>query len=395
MAVNVLVAPSGFKESLDADHVAACIARGVRRADPTARIDTLPVVDGGEGTARVLAEVTGGRLVPVRVTGPVGDAVDAHFALLGGDWQGTAVVEIAQAAGLRLVPGDRRDPLKTTTKGVGELIRAALDAGAERVVVGCGDSGTNDAGAGAAQALGVRLLDVDGQELGPGGGELRRLARIDTTGRDPRIGTLSIEVACNWSNVLCGPNGVARTFGPQKGAGPEEVVVLEQAIQQFASVVHQNLGIDARSMPGGGASGGLGAGLHALMGATLLPRYDVIFRHLDLETRLDRANVVITAEGRIDGQTANGKVPAEIARRAMRLGVPVVVLVGAVGDDARDCLEAGIDAYECILTAPCTLADAIRDTPALLEAEAEQVWRLVRVGIQVGSRAATVSCANI
>jgi glycerate kinase len=383
MTLNVLIAPSGFKEALEADRVAACIASGVGRADPLARIETLPVVDGGEGTARILAEQTAGQLVAARVSGPVGQPIHAHFALLGGEWAGTAVVEMAEAGGLRLVPPECRDPLYTTTRGVGQLIRAALDAGVERILVGCGDSGTNDAGAGAAQALGVRLLDRDGHDLGPGGGELLRLARIELADRDRRLERVRLEVACNWSVTLA---TVTRWFGPQKGADTDRIRVLEAALERFAEVVERDLGVDVRSMPGGGASGGLGAGLHALLGATLRPRYDVVFRHLDLDEKLAWADVVITAEGRLDAQTRLGKVPAEIARRAGLLGVPVIVLAGSIGDDAWQCLDAGIDAFGSILRVPCTLPEAIAQTPTLLEQAAEQVWRLVRVGLRVGRR---------
>jgi len=281
------------------------------------------------------------------------------------------------------VPADRRDPLQTTTRGVRQLIRAALDAGVERILVGCGDSGTNDAGAGAAQALRVRLLDRDGHDLGPGGGELLRLARIELADRDRRLERVRLEVACNWSLPLA---KVTRLFGPQKGANHEQVRVLEAALERFAEVVERDLGVDVRSMPGGGASGGLGAGLHALLGATLRPRYDVVFRHLDLDEKLAWADVVITAEGRLDAQTRLGKVPAEIARRAGLLGVPVIVLAGSIGDDAWQCLDAGIDAFGSILRVPCTLPEAIAQTPTLLEQAAEQVWRLVRVGLRVGRR---------
>jgi len=380
MNLNLLIAPSGFKEALDPDRVAECIARGVRRADPRIQIDSIPMVDGGEGTARILAEQTRGQLLRVTVTGPVNQPVEARLALLGSAWTGTAVVEMAKAAGLRLVPHHQRNPLLTTTYGVGELIRAAMDAGAERVLVGCGDSETNDAGAGAAQALGVRLLDRDGHELGPGGGELLRLARIDLSGRDRRLAQVAIEVACNWSIPLV---KASHSFGRQKGADNAQIRILESALENFAKVVQHDLGLDVRTMPGGGASGGLGAGLHALLSATLRPRFDVISRYLDLEEKLSRADLVITAEGRLDAQTCPGKVPAEVARRATRLGIPVIVLAGSVGEDARGCLSGGIDAYSSVLTIPCSLPEAIAQTASMLEEGAEQLWRFVRVGIRL------------
>lgn len=386
MRLRVLIAPSGFKESLGADEVADCIASGVRRAVPDALIRKAPVPDGGEGFAQALVRTVGGTLQDVTVTGPVGDPVAAHFGLLaapegpastGGP---TAVLEMAAAAGLRHVPRDRRDPLTTTTRGVGELIAAALDAGASRVLVGCGDSGTNDGGAGMAQALGVRLLDADGNDLGPGGAELARLAHVDVSGLDPRIADTPIDVACNWANVLTGPRGVARVFGPQKGADEQTVARLEEALERYADVLEADLGIDVRTAPGSGASGGLGAGLCALLGARLQPRFDVVTRYLDFDELLDRTDLVITAEGAIDRQSARGKVPAEVSRRASARDIPVIALSGTVGEGVQAALDAGLDAYASILTRPCTLDHALQETSDFLVSSAEQTMRLLLVG---------------
>jgi glycerate kinase len=382
VSIRVLIAPSGFKESLGAEAVAEGIAAGVRRAVPDAKVALAPLVDGGEGTTRTLVAATGGTLHPVVVTGPVGDPVSAHVGLLGGEGPRTAVVEMAAAAGLRLVPRDRRDPLRTTTFGVGELIAAALDLGAERILVGCGDSGTNDGGAGLAQALGVRLLDADGRDIGRGGAELSRLDRIDRTGLDPRLAAVKIDVALNWHNVLCGPRGVARVFGPQKGASPQTVAQLEQALEHFASVVYRDLGTHVHDIPGGGASGGLGAGLHAFLRARLHPRYDVVMRYLDFDALLDDTDLVLTAEGSIDAQTPYGKIPAEVARRAKAHGLPVIALAGTIGEGAEQTHAAGIDAYASILQAPCSLEEAMGWTSALLASCSEQVMRVVSLGIR-------------
>lgn len=271
MLTRVVVAPSGFKESLSAQAAADAIAGGVRRVLPDVVLDLIPLVDGGEGTATALAAATGGRLVALPATGPVGERVGTHFALLGS--RDTAVVEMAAVAGLSLVPRARRDPGATTTYGVGELIRAALDTGVRRILVGCGDSGTSDGGAGALQALGARLLDADGFELPHGGGELVRLARIDPAGLDPRLRDVELLVACNPYNVLCGERGVARVFGPQKGATPAQVEHLSTGLENWARVLTRDLGVVGTNLhggPGTGASGGLGAGLAAL-GARLLP----------------------------------------------------------------------------------------------------------------------------
>ncbi len=397
MKLNVLIAPSGFKESLGADEVTDCIAAGVLRVLPEARIMKAPLVDGGEGFTKALVAATGGgscaslrpphlgilpggTLHNIVVTGPVGQPVPSHFGFLGGKGPKTAVLEMAAAAGLRLVPRECRDPLVTTTFGVGELIKAALDAGAERVLIGCGDSGTNDGGAGMAQALGIRLLDNTGKEIGRGGGALDRLARIDLSGRDPRIDQIHIDVACNWHNVLCGPNGVARVFGPQKGASPETVERLAAALDRYAGVLKDTTGIDVRGMPGGGASGGLGAGLCALLGARLHSRYEIVMQYLELDSLLAQADVVFTAEGSIDFQTPRGKIPAEVARRAKKYGLPVITLAGTIGKNACVNLECGIDAYTSIMEAPCTLADAIENAPRLLEEATEHVMRMILIG---------------
>ena len=381
---RVVVAPSGFKESLSAQAAADAIAAGVRRVLPAAEIDRIPLVGGGEGTAVALASATGGRLVALPATGPVGEPVGTHFALLGAG--GTAVVETAAVAGLSLVPRALRDPGATTTYGVGELIRAALDTGVRRVLVGCGDSGTSDGGAGALQALGARLLDADGLELPHGGRELARLARIDPSGLDARLKDTELLVACTPFNVLCGERGVARVFGPQKGATPAQVEELSAGLENWARVVARDLGVggtDLRTGPGTGASGGLGAGL-AAVGGRLLPRFDVLLDHLDLDTRLARADLVLTAEGALDHQTPRGKVPAEVARRAKLHGRPVLALAGTLGEGAHD--VPGVDACHGILPAPMALADALLRASELLTDATERALRMILLGSRLPGR---------
>ena len=380
MPLTVLIAPSGFKECLDADAVCENIATGVRRAAPDARVIKAPLVDGGEGFTRALVAATGGELRDVVVTGPVGDPVESHFGLLGGDCPRTAVLEMAAAAGLALVPRDLRDPAATTTRGVGELIGHALDAGAKRILLGCGDSGTNDGGAGMAQALGFRLLDAGGEELEPGGAALARLATIDAAGRDKRLEEVQIDVACNAHNVLCGEHGVARVFGPQKGASPEAVEQLAGALDIYAEVLRGHCGREIGALPGSGASGGLGAGLDALLGATLHPRYEIVMQYLELDEHLAVADLVLTAEGSIDFQTPRGKIPAEVGRRAAARGVPVIALAGTIGDRPQDNYDAGITAFDSILQAPCGLDHAIEHAPELLRHCAEKVLRMVLIG---------------
>jgi glycerate 2-kinase len=389
MTLRIVIAPSGFKESLDADEVADCIATGILNIAPDAEIHKAPLVDGGEGFAAALVKTTGGELHHVTVTGPVGKPVEAHFGILGGDGPRTAVLEMAAAAGLRLVPRDERDPLRTTTYGVGELIKAALDAGSERILVGCGDSGTNDGGVGMAQALGVQLLKADGSPIDRCGAGLVELDRIDLAERDPRLDDVEIDVACNIHNVLCGPQGVARVFGPQKGAAPEVVEALASALDHYAGIIERDLNIDVREIGGGGASGGLGAGLHALLGATLHPRYDIVMQYLDIDELLSGADLVFTAEGGIDFQTPRGKIPAEVALRAKHHNVPVIALAGTIGKDAEVNYEHGIDTIFSIVPSPMPLEEAIENACTLLTNCVENVMRLVVVSRSLAESNAT------
>lgn len=390
---RVLIAPSGFKESLGAQEVATAIATGVRRALPSVTVDCVPVVDGGEDSARVLAQATGGRLVTRHVTGPVGVPLAARFAQLGGTARGTSMVEMAEAAGLRRVPLGRRSPGTTTTYGVGELIRAALDEGAERILVGCGDSGTCDGGAGALQALGARILDVHGDEVGRGGDSLAEVERLDLSSLDPRLADTEVVVAANPHNLLAGPRGVARVFGPQKGATPAEVESLDAGLTRWAKVLErdglQPAAYDFATGPCTGASGGLGAGLAGGLGARLMPRFEVMLDHVDLDALIRRADLVITAEGGIDEQTPRGKVPAEIAVRAKRHGKPVFALAGTIGPHSELVLDCGIDAVASIVSLPISLEQSIEQSQRLLEEAAERAMRFVLIGcgMQSGSAA--------
>ncbi|CDZ60697.1 glycerate kinase family protein [Neorhizobium galegae] len=386
MTFTVLVAPSGFKESLSADQAADCIETGVLRAFPGATVLKAPMVDGGEGFTKALIKATRGTLHHLTVTGPVNNPVEAHFGFLGGDSEPTAVIEMAAAAGLGLVPRDQRNPCLTTSYGVGELVRAALDRGAHHILLGCGDSGINDGGAGMAEALGIRLLDVSGEALPRGGAALTRLAAIDVSGRDQRLGRVRIDAAVNWHNVLLGERGVARIFGPQKGATPEQVELLAAAMETYAGAIQSSTGFDVGLVPGSGASGGLGAAVLGLLGGRLHPRYDIVMQYLELDRFIRQADLVITAEGSLDGQTPFGKVPAEVAARAKSAGVPVIALAGTIGKGVRLNFEHGIDAFASILSRPCSLEDAISFAPKLLARAAEDAARMVVVGMKVGAR---------
>jgi glycerate kinase len=320
---RVVIAPDKFKGSLTASQAAAAIERGLRRAIPALEVRVIPMADGGEGTVDAFL-ATGARAERHRVMGPLGESVDAVFALDGS----TAIVEMSAASGLELISRDERDALRADSFGTGELLRLALDAGARRIVVGIGGSATNDAGAGMLRALGVRLLDAAGDELPPGGAALPRLARIDLAALDARIAAATIEVAADVDNPLCGPNGASAIFGPQKGAGPEDVRVLDAALGHFADVAARTLGVDRRNEPGAGAAGGMGFALRAFLGATLRAGVDIVADLRGLGAALKMADAAYTGEGSIDGQTLAGKTVAGVARLAHSAGVGRIVAFG-------------------------------------------------------------------
>ncbi|PGH36946.1 glycerate kinase [[Emmonsia] crescens] len=381
--LRILVCPSGFKESLDTLVVADCIERGIKRVLPDVIVRKAPLFDGGEGFAHALVTTTGGELRQLEVTGPVKIPLISHYGILGGDRsKKTAVVEMAAAAGLRLVPKDSRDPTITTTYGVGELMRAALEEGVERLIIGCGDSGTNDGGAGMLQALGARFFDNHGNELAPasGGIALCTVADVDLSGLHPRLKQVEIEAACNCQNILCGPKGVARVYGPQKGATLAEVELLDTALNAYASVISRKLGRDISTAPGSGASGGMGTGL-LLLGAALRPRYEAVTEYFGINDDLFRnCHLVFTAEGRLDSQTPQGKIPAEVALRAKKHGLPVIALAGTVGPDAAANYLIGIDAFASIMQGPISLEVAMADAERLLTDAAESVMRVLMLG---------------
>ena len=326
--MRVLVAPDKFKGTLTAAEAAEAIARGWARGDPTANVETAPMADGGEGTLDALVAALGGERRRVDVSGPLGDPVDAEFGIVPTPGGPTGVVEMARASGLGLISQPRRDPKRTSTRGTGELVLAACRSGVRRVMECIGGSATNDAGAGMAQALGIRLLDEAGHDLGSGGATLANLARIDMTGLDPAVEASTFVVATDVDNPLVGPQGASAVYGPQKGASPEDVALLDRALGHFAAVVHRDLGVDVRALKGAGAAGGLGAGLIAFLGARLRPGVDVVMEALRLPGRMEGADLAVTGEGTFDAQSLRGKAPAGVLRVAEEAGVPAVVLAG-------------------------------------------------------------------
>ena len=371
--MHVVIAPDKFKGSLSAAEAAGAIARGVASACPGATIDCVPMADGGEGTVDALVAATGGSLHDAVVSGPRGERLTAAFGLLGDSR--TAVIEMAAASGLVLVPAEKRDPLRATTRGTGELLLAAIAAGARRVIVGIGGSATNDGGAGLGQALGFRLLDAGGRELDPGGGSLDRLARIDPSDRRHELDGVDIDIACDVTNPLCGPKGASAVYGPQKGATGAMVENLDRNLAHFASIVERDLGFTIIDLPGSGAAGGLGGGLVAFAGGKLSPGIDLVMSAVDLEVRLKNADLCLTGEGSIDGQSAFGKTAVGVARLAHSRGCPVLALAGSIGEGARAVLDLGIDAFFSICPGPIELNEAVAHAACLLEHAAEQAVR--------------------
>lgn len=373
-----MIAPDSFKGSLPSIEAARRLAAGLQRALPEARFRLIPIADGGEGTVDALIAAVGGHKEKVTVCGPLGEPVEAFFGLLG-DGK-TAVVEMAAASGLHLVPESARDPRRATTRGTGELILAALNAGCERLLIGIGGSATNDGGAGMAQALGVRLLDAAGEELPPGGAALARLDRIDTSGIDPRVARARIDVACDVDNPLTGPEGASAVYGPQKGATPEMVEELDAALSHYAGVIERDVGIRVRDVPGAGAAGGLGAGLLAFTPARMRRGAEWIVETAGLEEAVREADLVITGEGRMDGQTSRGKAPLGVASVARKHGKPVLAVVGGASPDADALVDEYFEAILAPWQRPISLEEAMTGAAEALEALGERLGRLLRLG---------------
>lgn len=377
--MKIVIAPDSFKGSLSAAQAAGAMAAGVRRVYPDAEIVLLPLADGGEGTVEALVLATGGRQKTMTVTGPLGDPVKAAFGFLGPDGA-TAVIEMAAAAGLPLVPLNRRDPRRTTTWGVGELLRRVAEDGATRIIVGLGGSATNDGGAGAWQALGARFLDASGRPLPEPmtGGDLGRLARIEADSLRPLFAGVEIVIASDVTNPLLGPNGASAVYGPQKGADTAIVAELDAALANYAAILSRDLGRDVAETPGAGAAGGMGAGLMAFFEARMQSGIDLVLDAAQFEVRAAGADWLLSGEGRIDAQTLHGKTIAGVLHRCGPLGLPALAFGGAVDDAAGEqLLAAGLRAAFPIVSGPMTLKDAMRDGKALLTQAVVRVMRLL------------------
>jgi len=382
--MKIVIAPDSYKESLTALEVATEIEAGFREIFPDAQYRTIPLADGGEGTVAALVAATGGQLVPLEVTGPLGAPVQAFYGLSGDG--NSAIVEMAAASGLALVPPGLRDPLATTSYGTGELIKAALDAGARHLIVGIGGSATNDGGAGMLQALGVKLQDRVGGEIGFGGGGLANLECIKVSGLDPRLKGCRVEVACDVDNPMTGPKGASAVFGPQKGATPQMVVLLDENLARYARVIGRDLGVQVDSAPGAGAAGGMGAALLAFLGAELRPGIEIVMEAVGLEGSIRDADLVITGEGRIDSQTVHGKTPIGVARLAKRHGKPVLGIAGCLSTDVGVVYEHGIDAVFSVISRAGTVAEALNDAAANVRAASRNIAATLKVALGMRQR---------
>ncbi|WP_339503349.1 glycerate kinase [Pseudomonas silesiensis] len=376
--MKIVIAPDSFKDSLCAQGVADAIALGLADVWPDAQLVKCPMADGGEGTIESVLAACDGQLRRVDVRGPLGATVKAAWGWLPHNH--TAIIEMAEASGLQRVPLDQRDACISSTFGTGQLIRAALDAGAQRVILAIGGSATNDGGAGAMQALGVKLLDAQGRELAPGGLALAQLARIDLSDIDPRLAEVRFDIAADVDNPLCGPHGASAIFGPQKGASPDQVRQLDDALGHFAGLCAHVLSHDVRDEPGSGAAGGLGFAAKAFLGAQFKAGVEVVAELVGLAEAVKNADLVITGEGRFDAQTLRGKTPFGVARIARQQGVPVIVIAGTLGEGYQALYQHGIDAAFALPSGPMSLVRACADAPRLLRERAVDIARVWQLG---------------
>lgn len=373
----IVLAPDSFKESMTAKEVCEAMERGIRKANSQIRCIHVPMADGGEGTMQSLVDATGGRVYSKEVVGPLGNNVVAEYGILGNGEIG--VIEMASASGIHLVDSEKRNPLITTTFGTGQLIKACLDKGVKKLLIGIGGSATNDGGAGFIQALGGRLLDENGDDLSYGGGALAKLHTIDLSNLDERLKYVSVEVACDVNNPLCGKEGASYVFGPQKGATREMIEILDQNLSHYAEVIKEQLGKDVISKAGAGAAGGLGAGLMAFLDVKLKSGIEMVIEYANLEEKVRDADMVWTGEGSIDFQTQYGKTPLGVAMIAKKYNKPVIALAGRVGNDIDVLYDKGIDAIFGIMRGVTSIEEALVKGPENIEKTSENIIRLLNI----------------
>ena len=379
--MKIVIAPDSYKESLSALEVATAIELGFREIWPEADYVKIPVADGGEGTVEAMVAATQGHLVHVDVTGPLGNTIQAFYGLSGDER--TAFIEMAAASGLEQVPANLRDPLKTTSWGTGELIRHALDAGVEHIIIGIGGSATNDGGAGMVQALGARLLDAQDEDIAHGAMGLESLTRIDISQLDPRLAGCRIEVACDVTNPLTGKEGASVVFGPQKGATAEMIPRLDRALTHYAQLIARDLDVNVLELAGGGAAGGMGAALYAFCGAQLRRGIEIVTDALRLDACVADADLVVTGEGRIDSQTIHGKVPVGVAKIAKRYNKPVIGIAGSLTADVGVVHQHGLDAVFSVIYTICSLDEALKNANEYVRMTARNVAATLKAGQQL------------
>ena len=376
--MKILIAPDSFKESLTAAEVAGYIQKGINEADPDATCICIPVADGGEGTVDSLIKATGGTLESVQVVDPLMREITSHYGILG-DGK-TAVIEMAAASGLSLLDAKDRDPLITSTYGTGQLIAAALQSGVNTMIIGIGGSATNDAGAGMAQALGVKLLDLHGEPVGAGGANLHRVTSIDDRNLDKRLRKIEIIVATDVTNPLCGETGASVTYGPQKGGSEISVTMLDENLAYFGKLLEKKYKKRIIDFPGSGAAGGLGAGLLAFLDAKLQPGFEVVKNITGLEKKIREVDLVITGEGKMDSQTVFGKTPYGIATLAKKYNKPVIGITGSLATGHGLLYREGFDVLLSIIREPMTLEEAIKETGQMLKSAAYNLVQLIKIG---------------
>ncbi|GMQ58658.1 glycerate kinase [Vallitalea sediminicola] len=377
--MDILIAPDSFKGSLSAEKYCGIAKKAITNVFPDANVVTCPMADGGEGTVEALVYNTKGSIFFETVTDPIGNLVKAKYGLLG-DGK-TAVIEMASASGLPLVPIDKRNPLYTTTYGTGELVKKVIDKGCTTIILGIGGSATNDGGAGMMEALGFKLLDDGDNIIQRGAIGLQNLHHIDSSNKDKRLDDVDFLVACDVNNPLCGPNGASYIYGPQKGATKKQLQLLDDGLANFARVIKNDFGKDVKDIEGSGAAGGLGAGLLAFFDATLKPGFEIIKNIINLEKYFSdyKLDLVITGEGEINYQTVNGKLPVGVAKTAKKYDVPVIAVVGSIGKDADRVYEYGIDSIFTIMDGPKKLDYAIKNADTLLLQAIERIMKVIKL----------------
>ena len=374
--MKIVIASDSYKGSCTTIEAAEAIEKGVRKVFSDAKIIKIPVADGGEGTVDALVMGTDGKYEEVEVVGPLGEKIKAKYGILNGN---IAVIEMAAASGLILIKEEERNPMITTTYGTGQMIKAAMEKGCRKILVGIGGSATNDGGVGMASALGVSFKDKEGIEIGYGGGKIGDIYDIDLSNIHSSLCETEIIIMSDVTNPLCGPNGASHVYGPQKGATPETVKLLDNNLRYYSKVIKEKLGKDILDVPGAGAAGGLGAGLIVFCNATLCSGIEKVLDIIGLDEHIMDADLVITGEGQIDNQSVFGKVPVGVAKRALKYDIPVIAIVGSVGEGASAVYAHGIDAIVDIITRPMTLREAMESVSMLIENTAENTMRLISI----------------